>query len=541
MKQPVRAPRRTRTPIRSIVSALTVGGLALAGAVALSTANAQPALAAVPSAECPPEGQMPGIGNVPAYTDSSVAVFAGGDYLATGSAAESEGLLLVQGNATFDKATGGAFNVGSVGVGSQIVPPGGSPMLAVGGTLTAAPGTELHVGANVDGGGAVNVGGASSGVIETNGAPLTDALGAAAAMAPNADFQAVLADTSSSLGSLATNGTTQVTGNRVTFTSASTAELQVFTIDAAALSATTEVFFAGIPDGTAIVVNVVGSTVAFAPNYFDLNGERVDDFASPNFGNAASRILWNMTDATALTLGGTSQFMGTALAPNADAEVTASTNGRLHVGGDLTISGVGNEHHNYPWIGGGGLGCDDEAVGGFAASKVVDGTGSGLVPADTEFTLAYAYELNGASVTGTLRLLADGTVVNGPQDLPVGTVVGFEEIDLPAVEGVTWGVPVISPDTVTIAEGEPALVTVTNTANVDVPVGPTPGPDPEPTPTPTPIAPTPADPAPSAPADAHTASLAETGVDGLVPALAAAGLLLAAGVAAMLLRRRRNA
>jgi choice-of-anchor A domain-containing protein len=449
-------------------------------------------------------------------------------------------LLLVQGNATVDKGTGGVFNVGSVGVGSQIVPAGGSAMLAVGGDLTVVGSSSVHVGANVDGGGAVNVGGVASGTIETNGAPLTDALGSGAAMAPNAGFQTVLADTSAELATAATNGTTEVVGNRVTFTSTTADQLQVFTIEAAALSSTTEVFFSGIPAGAAIVVNVTGGPVAFAPTYFDLNGERVDDFASPNFGNAASRILWNITDATSLTLGGSSQFMGSVLAPDADAQVSSSTNGRLHVGGDLTVSGTGNEHHNYPWIGGAGLQCGDEPEGGFSASKVVEGDGASLVPAGTEFTLAYSYELDGASLNGTLTLLADGTVALGPQDLPIGTVVQFSETDLPVVENVSWGTPVISPATVTIAEGEPVHVVVTNTAT-DVTVAPTPTPEPTPTPIdPTP-APAPIDPVPSTPADAGSAGLASTGIEGVAPLLAVAAALLAAGFILTLVRRRRSA
>lgn len=467
------AHQRAHLPIRSTFAALAATGLALAGAVALvvAPATAAPALAAPalaaadPAPSCPPSGEMPGIGNVPAYTDSNVAVFAGGDYLATGTSAESEGLLLVQGDARFDKANGGVFNVGSVGVGSGIVPPGGSTMLAVGGDIAVGATTSVHVGANLDGGGAVAAGGSANGSFDTNGAALTVDLGRAAAMAPNEDFQSIVVDTSASLGGSPATGTTEIAFGRVTFTGTAGDAMQVFEVDGAALATTSEVFFESIPADVPILINVTGGDLSFAPNHVSLNGERVDDFSSPNFGNAASRILWNVTDATSLHLGGSSQFMGSVLAPAATTEVTASTNGRMHVGGNLTYSGVGNEHHNYPWTGGGSLGCG----GGFSAAKLVAGSGASLVPGDTVFTLAFDYELDGRTVTGTLSLRADGSIVNGPQGLPDGTVVHLSEIDVPTVPGVQWGTPIISPEVVTIAAGEVVHVTVTNTANTIAP------------------------------------------------------------------------
>ncbi|MDF2847313.1 MAG: choice-of-anchor family protein, partial [Oerskovia sp.] len=110
--------------------------------------------------------------------------------------------------------------------------------------------------------------------------------------------------------------------------------------------------------------------------------------------------------------------------------------------------------------------ADAEPAGGFSLTKVVGGSGASVVPAGTEFTVAYSYELDGAPVSGTSTVAADGTVVDGPQNLPVGTVVTFSEIDLPAVAGVVWGTPVFSPAQVTVTDGENAAVTLTNTADV---------------------------------------------------------------------------
>ncbi|MFE6964068.1 choice-of-anchor A family protein [Agromyces sp. NPDC057679] len=457
-----RAPRSPRTRLRSFTSLLAITGLALMGAVAITAAApAAPANAAEPLPICPPDGEAPPIGPLPTYTDSNVAVYVGGDYLATSSAAESEGLLLVRGNATFDKTSGGVFNVGAVGAGSGIVPAGGGTMLAVGGDLVVGPTTNLHVGANITGGGAVKVGGTSTGTVDTNGAGIETGLGQAAAMDPNADFQTVITDTSAEIAGYPVTGTGLVAGNQVQFVGTPGDDPQVFTLDTGAISAITEISFTALPADVPIVINVTGTDdVAFSPNYFAIDGVRVDDLTSPVFGNAASRILWNFTDTTSLLIGGTSQFMGSILAPTADAEITASTNGRVHIGGDLTTRGAGNEQHNYPWTGGGSLGC--QQVGGFSAAKDVTGPAAGDVPADTEFTLEYSYELGGETITGQLTLLADGTVVDGPQDLPVGTVVDFDEIDLPVIPGVSWGTPAISPEQVTIGDDENTLVTVTN-------------------------------------------------------------------------------
>src|SRR5690606_4793528 len=112
----------------------------------------------------------------------------------------------------------------------------------------------------------------------------------------------------------------------------------------------------------------------------------------------------------------------------------------------------------------------DAPAGGFSVAKSVEGEASGLVPDDAQFTVEYSYELDGTTVTGSLTVLADGTPVDGPQNLPVGTVVTFTEVQLPEVEGVVWGAPSFSPSSVTVGDGENALVTLTNTAT-DAPAG----------------------------------------------------------------------
>ncbi|WP_165314314.1 choice-of-anchor A family protein [Agromyces protaetiae] len=292
----------------------------------------------------------------PQYTDSSVAVFAEGNYTAVGESAESEGLLVVVGNATFDKQYGGTFNVGTVGRGSGIAPGANSQMLAVGGNLVVASDTRLDVGFGTAA--KVTVGGTSTGTVDVNGGTLSTKLGKAAALAPNAGFGSVLDDTSAELASQSANGEATRAGDHLTLTGKSSASLQVFSVPASTLALVGQVTFASIPADAAILVNVTGGAVSFAPYQFDANGARVDSPTGTSIGNWSSRVLWNFQDASAVSIGGSSQFIGSILAPDASTTlVTASTNGRLHVGGNLTVQGSGIEHHNYPWVGRASLSC----------------------------------------------------------------------------------------------------------------------------------------------------------------------------------------
>ncbi|MET9776927.1 choice-of-anchor A family protein [Streptomyces sp. NPDC006367] len=331
--------------------ALSLGILGCGGAFA-----AGPAVAADRSASCPVPGSTPGIGNTPRFTDNNVAVYAGGDYTADGGTAEAEGLLVVRGDAKFDK--GGVFNVGRAGAGSGILPAAGEVMLAVGGGLAIAEGTTVDVGHGlVSGpgyGGSVRVGGEQTGEGEltTNGGSLTTGKGAKEALGAYASFGGTLKKESAGLGALKPTGTAKREGGSVTFTGAGKDGLQVFEISAADLDGTSSYSFKSIPDGSPVVVNVTGSQpVRINPLSVGFDGEQADLYSSSKFGEAASRILYNFEDVTSLTLGGGGNFMGSILAPEASADITASTNGRLYIGKDVRTHGSGNESHNYPWTG----------------------------------------------------------------------------------------------------------------------------------------------------------------------------------------------
>ncbi|MFF3064572.1 DUF5979 domain-containing protein [Oerskovia sp. NPDC057915] len=481
MSTPHRA-RRAGTPFGRAVAAATAAVLALTGAVALGAGPLAAPATAAPKAQlpqCPAPGDMPNVSTgVPIFTDSNVAVWVGGSYSALHSAAESEGVLVVEGDAIFDGP--GNFSIGAVGAGSQIAPPDGSTMLHVGGSMTVGSETGITVGSTQPNGGGVNVGGTLTidGSLSTTGsaasAPVQQGIGAPAALAPWADFRTVVEDTSATIASWGGTAVTR-SGNQLTFTGSGTDDPQVFTIPATMLDGAKEMYFVGIPDKVSIAINVTGTEpVDIAPNYWSGNGTGfINDFNTPGFGNWAARTLWNFADTPSLSIGRGDQFLGTILAPKADATISTATNGRVIVGGDLDfgIDGLttGLEMHSYPWTGPGPFTCLTTEPGGFTVAKSVVGDGADLVPAGTEFTVAYSYTANGTPVTGTLTVKADGTVVDGPADLPSGTVVTLSEPDLPDVPGVAWGTPSFSPsDTVTIGESGKIAVRLTNTAAAQV-------------------------------------------------------------------------
>ncbi|MFE4466958.1 DUF5979 domain-containing protein [Oerskovia sp. NPDC056781] len=481
MSTPHRA-RRAGTPFGRAVAAATAAVLALTGAVALGAGPLAAPATAAPKAQlpqCPAPGDMPNVSTgVPIFTDSNVAVWVGGNYSALYSAAESEGVLVVEGDATFDAP--GNFSVGAVGAGSQIAPPDGSTMLHVGGNMTVGAETGITVGSTQPNGGGVNVGGTLTidGSLSTtgsaSGAPVQQGIGAPAALAPWADFRTVVEDTSATIASWGGTAVTR-SGNQLTFTGSGTDDPQVFTIPATMLNGAKEMYFVGIPDKVSIAINVTGTEpVDIAPNYWSGNGTGfINDFNTPGFGNWAARTLWNFVETPSLSIGRGDQFLGTILAPAADATISTATNGRVIVGGDLDfgIDGLttGLEMHSYPWTGPGPFTCLTTEPGGFTVAKSVVGDGADLVPAGTEFSVAYSYTANGTPVTGTLTVKADGTVVDGPAGLPAGTVVTLSEPGLPDVPGVAWGTPSFSPsDTVTIGESGTIAVTLTNTASAQV-------------------------------------------------------------------------
>lgn len=410
----------------------------VAGAAAVAAPPA-PERAAAAIGECP-EGTIPGPGNTnPVWTDQNVAIYAGGDFQVRQAAAEAEGLVVVAGDASFDKSAGGRFNVGWVGVGSAVVPLPGTTMLAVGGDVSVGATTVLDVGANaVDGGqllgGDVQIGGQSIPDYETTGAnyelnngTLTQGMGAAA-IAPWSTWGTSISDESAAFAALAPTGTTSI-GIPVTFSGDGTSATQVFEIGAATLSGSPEIAFVNIPDGAAVIINVTGGPVTWSPYYFSEDGVRADDPASSLFGVVAARTMWNFVDATSVHIAGSSQVLGSILVPNANPDasqptlrVTASTNGRLYTNGTILMDGVGNEHHNYPWVEA-PFECipiiEPTETGAITVSKVLPPEEAALLPPGTTFhgLVTCAAEDGGELIVEWEVAPGETTTVDG---LPVG-------------------------------------------------------------------------------------------------------------------------
>ncbi|MFJ5229437.1 choice-of-anchor A family protein [Kitasatospora sp. NPDC088391] len=345
---------RISRPLSTALATTACAGILLGG----SAQAADPAPGR--SAACPGPGQFPPIGHDPKFTDGNVALFAGGGYTVDGGAAEAEGLLVVGGDAVFAKNPGGVFNVGRVGAGSGILPASGQVMLAVGGNLKVAKGTTVDIGSGLISGpgygGGVRVGGSidEQGSLQTNGGERGSGRGAAAALDPYAGFGATVQAQSAALGALKPTGTAKAAGGTVTFrsTGPSTGGLQVFELASADLDGASTFVFESIPADASVLVNVTGAhPVSISPMAVGYNGERVDVYSSAHFGEASAKVLYNLRETPRLTLGGGGNFIGSLLAPKASADLTASTNGRVYVGGDVRMHGSGNESHNYPWTG----------------------------------------------------------------------------------------------------------------------------------------------------------------------------------------------
>jgi choice-of-anchor A domain-containing protein len=457
-----RPPGARRRGRRAAAAASVLG---LATALTLGAATVGPLVAPAAAVQLPtcPDGDTDGTVGPPLFTDNAVAMYVGGDFRAVENAAESEGLMVVHGNASFER--NGIFNVGIVGAGSGAAPTPGSTMLAVGGDLTIGPSSAVDVGAGTTGGGAVRVGG----LIDGDSRLLTNGAGAIENMGPSAllpydptVFPQEMTDVSAEVAAYAANGTAARTGNTVVFTAGPDVPehsgLQVFEVAAATLNGANALQFNAIPDGDSIVVNVTGGPVAFSPQDFTADGVRVDAFGFPGFSAFASSLLWNFTGDTTVTVGQNGQFMGSVMGPQIDLTANTSINGRILVGGDHIMGGAGTEHHNYPWNW--AFPCDDEApeipteVGQVTVTKTV-APGSGLT--GLVFTGSARCTLPDGAIFMTRWVVqADEVTVFG--NLPVGQRCEiFENLDgvyqevggvlVPVdVGGRQWGQPVFTID-----------------------------------------------------------------------------------------------
>ena len=368
---------------KNLARPLRVGGIAaVVGVVMVAGGLAQSAMAAplpdgigAPLAACAPAGGFPWIdGTTPPQAqvhDTNVNTFVGGN-LYTGGSAEAEGRVVVAGDMTVESKS---FVVG-IAIGSDARPNPGELMLQVGGDLAIAAPYSLHIADLAIEGGRVQVGGAASGTISQGTAKTTTGMGRDAALDPYQSMATHLHDWSDALALLEDNGAVDPNSNwtPTVFTGTGADEVQVFTIAASDLNAAKHITFANIRPHTPVLVNVTGGPVAFNPGHWDYNSRIGFDMRAAGDGDIAASIMWNFADAEDVKLLGSSQVPGSVLAPHAlVTQITASTNGRIYVGGDLTLDGVGNELHSYPWAGT----CADDGTSGEPGDGEGDGEGEG--------------------------------------------------------------------------------------------------------------------------------------------------------------------
>jgi choice-of-anchor A domain-containing protein len=339
------------TAVRS--TAVLAAALSVAGAVYLAGSGALavplPAdLGPCGGPDCPDPYPDDNHNGDPTGYDDSVAVFVGGNFTVTGSAAESEGRNVVMGDFTQNKTAGGAvYNVGIAGVGSRVPPPDGSDFLVVGGDLSVAAEQRL-----------LAEEGSHSGVVRVAGTASGEVIPAAVDDANAVNQYSTLRDDLTEASRCyaypdegvrrTATGTVDNQGFQTLFTGDGTSMLQVFAVDAdltAAGGGQQALSFTGIPDGATVLVNVYGDA-----STFNINSGPELEFRD--------RTLWNFPDATSVNLFGTTQFRGSILAGEQSGTTEigmAGTNGRVYLTGNLVHSsgsgGGGQEMHSYPFNG----------------------------------------------------------------------------------------------------------------------------------------------------------------------------------------------
>ncbi len=349
----------TRT-LSTVASAAVLAGATLVAMPAMAVAA--PIAPAASSAEsCIPAGGGIGTGT-PNAVDGQVNVYVGGDFNLV-SGAELEGLLVVEGDATFGGA--GLYNTGVVGVGSLLTPPPMSDMILVGGDMSVAEERRLDVGHIIGGG--VRVGGvinAGPQAIETNGAARVEGVGKASALGDRAAVSGAIRSQSASYAAMPTTGTAAVEYGTLTLTGDGTANRQVFTLDGATAAKAGSLQYKNIDPESIVVINVVGDTARFAmSSMLHENGTVMDPMNVDKgaFGALTQRLLWNFPTASDVVIGGSAQFPGSVLVANPDSTTSVKvpgTNGRMWVAGNLTHDlGTGSEIHAFPFLDGDVFGC----------------------------------------------------------------------------------------------------------------------------------------------------------------------------------------
>lgn len=276
----------------------------------------------------------------PAYEDvcldnGNPLIYVGGDF-ATSDFNEVGSPFVINGDATFNGGGGPRNGVGHAPGGDRVPTPG-EIALRVGGTFTGqadvrgGPGSEVDIKARIAS--------KQSGAVITTADDVQWDLGHGAALGRFVSWAAdgaVQVAANSYLDAGATAGTVSA-GLTLTGTNAAR---QTFTVPASEFNGTaSSLYFKNMQDTELIVINVTGSNPNLNFSYVELSdGSRGDDGAG--LVKLAKQLVWVFDDATAVTFSGSSQFVGSVLAPKADVTIDMTgggMNGRLWVGNNLTF------------------------------------------------------------------------------------------------------------------------------------------------------------------------------------------------------------
>lgn len=409
------------------------------------------------------------------YTDNNPTLYAAGD--ATFRNHEGEGLVIVEGDATFDRfetIDWGNYVLGAgAGGGSGSWPAADSLMLTVGGDFVMNGWSSMTLGLNTPSSpnrwGTWHVGGSGDTHMIYQQNKRVQSIDGTAADGYRERLDAFdgLMETAETTGAASIEDE-----NTIALVGDGTASLQKFELDYQTFGQALQqeplnIKISNVPDGASLVLNVTGDqdiqlTGAIR---FTLNGKTVNAPEPPytswvhqdlgEWGALTQRMLWRFPDSRNVEIGwtgpGHDQFTGSILASKEGAHLRMheSSNGRVVSFGDLTMfegdSGGGNlaEFHSFPFLFP-GLGCSKTEDGTFALKKALDGLDSNVFPEGTMFTARASWvEANAAGQleprSEVLSLPADGTLTyhgNDPElRLPKDTVVTFEELGVALPEG----------------------------------------------------------------------------------------------------------
>lgn len=196
-------------------------------------------------------------------------------------------------------------------------------------------------------------------------------------------------------------------------------------------------------------------------------------------GDGISYILWDLSalsgDITVTTPN--EPVRGALYAPDVHVIFPPEQDGGREFEGQIIAAQLsalqgGKEMHTHLF--GGLFACGDAAAGGFSLEKALSlpaGADSGAFDG-VGFIVTAEWTIDGTVHSRPFTLTAGAAPVDGPQDLPVGTVVTFSEATPTTVPGFAFESVTFSPARLVIGEGENPVVTATNAYTaVTAPVG----------------------------------------------------------------------